>query len=331
MENHKGKIVPIPGLQQRLIDKGMDALKAHNVSEAISLLLQAKELGNDSEDLYYALIAAYMEKGNNNEAKNICHEMLKNGIGDYIKTVEIYISILFQLHDYEPIVQLLKPLIEENEIPYHKIEQFKYLLQLSEKMSVNSRQSQETSNSDEVIEDLFSGDFQEVLLRVSKLADKNIQPYINEISNYLRDEQQSPFIKTVLLNVLKEHQYSKKITVKKYGETLEVYPETLHPLHGDKLSANIKQLIKDQVENEHPALIEPLYTLIDRFFFHIYPIDDLPFEPNVWAAAFFALVQSYFEENPKHIQVSAKEFEAERHQVEEAIQYIKKVESNSHF
>lgn len=324
MMDKKGKVIPIPGLTEKLFHKGIDAIQTRQFSDAINLLEQAKDLGYEHEELYFALIVAYMEKGNFSEAKKLCHELLKNGIGDYVKTVELYVSILFQMHEYQEIEQFLRPLMEENEIPIEKIQQFQHLLQLSERMGSN----QTENTSEDRMKDLFTDDFQETLHRVSSLADKNIQPYIKEIKNYLANEQASPFIKTVLLNILREHEYSKKITVHKYGQTFEVCPNQLFSLQEDKNAKSIKNILRSKLENDNPTLLESLLVLIDRFFFHIYPIEVLPYNHQTWSAAFYAIAQSYFDDVMDMASI-AQEYQCNKEEMEEVIRYIQKVDINS--
>ena len=68
---------------------------------------------------------------------DLAHHMLREGIGDEIETLNIYLMLLVQRNEHEKVVTEIKQLLKENRIPFHKQEHFEQLLHLSEKMIEN--------------------------------------------------------------------------------------------------------------------------------------------------------------------------------------------------
>ena len=52
------------------------------------------------------------------EARELCHELLRMGIGDYFQIMSIYLMVLLQLSEHEEMVETIELLFQENQIPY---------------------------------------------------------------------------------------------------------------------------------------------------------------------------------------------------------------------
>ena len=60
------------------------------------------------------------------------------GIGDYFQMVDLYLTILIQLHEYQEIVITIEALLDEKEIPPEKHDHFLTILQFSRRMADNT-------------------------------------------------------------------------------------------------------------------------------------------------------------------------------------------------
>src|SRR5690606_10267792 len=133
------KVIPFPQLDQRLLNKGRDLLEQGQVEEALELLLEAENLNDENPEILYTLTAAYIKQGDFRRAREKVERLLNEGIGDYFMAVEMYIPILFQLHEYKKIYQLITMLLEEGVLPEEKQIQYEDLKALCERLEEETR------------------------------------------------------------------------------------------------------------------------------------------------------------------------------------------------
>lgn len=332
-----GNVVFFPDIEMRLFEKGLDMLQRKKFREAIPFFEEARELEPDNSDVLFALVLAYYEAGVLKNARMLAEEMLKKGIGDYFETIDMLIMILVQLKDYHEVVQTIEVLLEEQEIPVEKYEHFKRILEFSRRMADASVNQQEEVRIEPEYEDdplqslnLFSDEnSQDLLLRIANLANQNIQPVKAEIYAYLQSDEGQPFLKTMLLHVLKEHGIEQPVLISKLGQSLQVTPKELVDLRDHLQKKEIGKLLSKQLEHENPVLLEHALSLVDRHFFIIYPFD-LP-SANVFAlaAAYHTLVVQYSGQVDSYEDINDN-YKAEKSEVEKLIRYIQGIEEFSY-
>jgi len=326
-------IIFFPGLEKRLTDKGLESLQNKKFTEAINLLEEARSLSPDDHDILIGLVMAYFEASSYKKAKDLANEMLLKGIGDYFQLVELYISILIQLHEYEEIVTTVEALLEEKEIPPEKYDHFTTILQFSRRMAEQEPPIEYDLDLEEENSSSFSllslNSLNEQMLAVSSLADKNIRPFIPEIADFLIAETGHPFIKTMLLSLLKEQEYEKEIAVEKFDQEITVLPTALPEIRYDPRMTKVKTVLKNRIEQRNPALFENINAMVERIFFISYPLELQPENTEAWAAAFEYLGMDYMGLDPK-ISGLLKEYQTTQEEMELAISKIKELEEISY-
>lgn len=328
--NHDQKVIPFPNLGRRLLEKGLEYLQDKQFQQAVPLFEEALQMNNGDKDTYLGLLIAYFEVGRLDEAKQLAKEMLETGIGDYFEILDLYMMILIQLHHYEELKLLLEVLFEEREIPFEKREHLSQILELSRKMTT----SDEKSDRDyvEISEPitLFTGelDLNEQMLIVAKLANENIRQYIQEVKEYLLSEKGHPFIKTMLLNILKEQEYNQEITVSKLDRQWTGIPIELPSLQSHPFMNEMINTLSNQIESENPSLFEHAKQMVERCFFILYPLDIENDDPIVWSTAFQFVVSNYFGTD-ESIEDFAQSNEANLELVEQAVSLINRCEEIS--
>ncbi|UII55078.1 tetratricopeptide repeat protein [Cytobacillus spongiae] len=290
------KVVLFPNLEKRLMEKGLDCLTQKKYQQAIQLLEEAKQYTSDHEEIYIGLIVGYYETGNLQEAKRLAKEVLHKGLGDYIHTVDLYLMILVQLHEYEEIVSTIEVLLEEKEVPAEKLEHFSKLLHFSKRMvDSQGHLSEEEENGSTELPNLLSvEDPNEQMLIIAQLQSKNIRPYIEQIEAYLTSDSGHPFMKTMLINLLVEQEYNKEIIIKKLNREDKMNPVHL-PVFGEfpQMKAIVNEL-QQQVENENPVLYGNIVSLVERHCFITYPFALDPDNVKAWAAAYHIVGNEFF-------------------------------------
>ncbi|UAC47442.1 tetratricopeptide repeat protein [Bacillus aquiflavi] len=306
----KNNVVLFPNLERRLVEKALYSLKNKQYTEAIRFFEEAKAIDPLNEELLFGLVVAYFEAGYFIEAKEAAKELLNSGIGDYFQIVDIYIMILVQLHEHDEIVKTIQSLLEEKEIPDEKVAHFTSLLQFSKKVIEESTEIEKSPQNVEKHQnkDVFSvdGDPKKQMLLIAELANQNIRPYIREITDFLQNHHAHPFLKTMLLNELKEQEYHKEMVVNKFGLTKTVNPVKVHDVRSQPMLKKMILTIREQIENEDPILFENMKTILERHFFLLYPFELEQYQLNVWIAAYHSICLEYIGFEDAQINIAAR-------------------------
>lgn len=329
----KDNIIFLPGLEKRLTDKGLESLQNKRYQEAITLLEEARVHDPENSDILIALVLAYFEAGAYIKAKELANEMLLKGIGDYFHMVDLYLTILIQLHEYQEIVLTIEALFDEKEIPPDRHDHFLTILQFSKRMADNNQQEPiEEAKEETHLKELNLSSLKnlnEQMLTISSLAEKNIRPYMDEIKEYLNSEDGHPFLKTMLLTLLKEQEYDKQVVVKKFNEDLSIVPTELPDIQTQPRMKEIENILEAKLENSDPVLFENMKGMVERIFFISYPFELKPEAVSAWAAAFNLLVLDYLGGEPDADDIS-DEYEISTQKIEQALAKIRELEEISY-
>lgn len=295
-------VIYFPGLEKRLLEKGLENLHQKNYDEAIALLESAINLDPKNSDSHIGLLLAYFDAGMVDHAMNLAKEMIQDGIGNGFETMNIYIMLLVQTHKYQEVVTVIEEILNENNISEERFQHFSRLLQFSQKMIDNQMdmEMKKTTIADWTKRDLNLFDYQDPqdqMLLAADLSNLNIQPYLEELTEYLQSKDGDPFFKTLILNVLKEHQHNKPIEIQKFGRKTTIIPEQLHSINEDHQLMGIMEVIGGNLEHEDPILYGNIKSLVERQFFFIYPFPLDSLDVSAWAAAYHALGNEYFGNN----------------------------------
>jgi tetratricopeptide (TPR) repeat protein len=326
-------LIFFPGMEKRLTDKGLESLHNKKYNEAITLLEEAKVLDPDNDDILVGLVLAYFEASSFKKAKKLANEMLLKGIGDYFQMVDLYLTVLIQLHEYQEIVETIEVLLEEKEIPPDKHDHFLTILQFSKRMAENHLQG---GNEEEPEEsslnklNLFeTNNLNEQMLLISGLAEKNIRPYVPEITDYLKADNGHPFLKTILLTLLKEQEIDKELVVRKFSLEEKVIPAKLPEVRVQPRMKEVKKLLEIHLESNNPVLFDNTIGMVERIFFISYPFTLEPDSPAAWAGAFQLLVEEYLGLNPKIGEI-AKAYSVHPKEIGQAVIKIEEIEKISY-
>lgn len=327
-------VIFFPGIEKRLKDKGLESLENKKYHEAIDLLEEARELDPENEEILIGLVLAYFEAASYKKAKKLANDMLLKGIGDYFHMVDLYLTVLIQLHEYQEIVSTIEALLEEKEIPPDKHDHFLTILQFSRRMAENRQIDPSESEPEEAAKpqklNLASiKNLNEQMLIVSNLAEKNIRPYLPEIAEYLAAESGHPFLKTILLTLLQEQEIDREVTVAKFDLKQTFIPTRLPEVRLQPRMIEIKAILENRLESSDPVLFENISGLIERIFFIAYPFDLEPTSAHAWAAAFYQLAQVYLGIEPEMGEI-AEDYGVRPEEIEQAAAQIEAIEKISY-
>lgn len=325
----EGNVILLPDLEKRLLDRGVERLQQKNFAEAIQLFEEAQKLSPDDADIHIGLVLAYYESGALQKAKQLAKNMLKEAVGDYFQIVDLYLTVLVQLHEYEEIITTIEVLQEEREIPFEKQEHFSKLLTFSRRMADNRAVQEEIEEYSTQPLNLLEGqDTNQQLFTILELSQKNVRPYIEDVKTYLKSENGHPFLKTMLCNILQEQDFEKEILVKKFGWERLIIPATLAPFQENEQFLMIRSDLV-QIESMDPVLFQHIVSLLERHFFLIYPFEFEPNLPKLWAAAYH--LKGYeFNGVVKSVEEIGEQYQIEVNELERACAFITKLEEISY-
>lgn len=290
MKPKKSNIVPFPNLKERYIDKGMILLKEKKFHEALSMFAEAKKLNEDQAEIYLGMAICLMELGELGEAKDICKKMLLEDIGHYFTVLQIYLTILIQLREYQEVQTTIEAVLEENRLPAESAEHFYKLLEFSRKMNqdevdiLDDDEEEHEPNQTIYLEDLLH-DTQKQMAYVQSLHDRNLSKHFPSLRVLLEDEKVHPSIKTMILHLMIEHEVEKEVIVTKFGESLSVIPAKLDDPSDFPFTNKVINVLDDKLGNENPTLFEAVKELWIRHLYVMYPFLPDPADETLWAAA----------------------------------------------
>ncbi len=322
------KVIQFPGLEKRLLEKGLENLQAKNYREAANLFQQCIDLDPENQDSYIGLLLAYFDSGMVEQAITLAHFMLQEGIGNEMETLDIYLMLLVQRNQHEKVVEEIQLLLKENRIPYHKLEHFERLLHLSENMLENKLEMANTDSEEIQLESLNLYEYQgpqEQIMIAAQLNQQPVRQYEEEIKEYLQSKKGDSFFKTLILNVLKEQQYDYPVDIEKFGRRMTIIPNKMVNLSENAQLLALIEAVSSVLEDEDPTLYENIKTLIERHFFIIYPLplEDLSIE--AWGAAYHFTGNEYYGIHHS-IDKMSEIYNVTYEEVEKALQFIKEIE-----
>lgn len=340
MKKRQGKktgsnVILFPNLDQRFLEKGLEYLQDKKYQPAVGLFEEALTLSPDNRDVYIGLLLAYYESGMYEKAKLVGKEMLRRGIGEYFDTVELYLMVLVQLHEYEEIATTIDALLDEKEIPREKIDHFTKLLDFARRRKdenweddygVSAPESEERQESLGLLDNQNEN---KLILIIAELANKNTRLYIDEIKTYLSQPEGHPFLKTMLLSILKEQEYEKEIVVNKFKRERTVIPAQLFDMNENMQKLEIERELQNKLESENPVLYEQIRGLLERQMFLLYPFDFLPTNASLWAGAYHA-AGIEFSGGEMDMEEIARLYQTDEVKTRDACLFIKELEEISY-
>src|SRR5690606_8883706 len=106
-----------PKLKERLMEKGLEALTNKKFSEALTFLTQAQEFERGNHEIELGIVICLFEMGELEQAKENCLVMLKEDVGDYFHVLQIYVTILIQLGQYDEVKTTIEAVLDEDAVP----------------------------------------------------------------------------------------------------------------------------------------------------------------------------------------------------------------------
>jgi tetratricopeptide (TPR) repeat protein len=289
-QSNERKVIQFPNLKERLLDKGMDAIKHKNYKHALNLLLQAKDIDTKNAEIEYGIVMCLFEMGRLDEAKLNCKRMLLEDIGDYFNVLQFYLTILIQLGEYKEVRTTLEAVFEEDQVPPQHAEGLYQLLEFSRRFTPQKEEMTgqfEHENRYELVQRVLleESDKNEQIKLLHTLKESNLSKYLDLLQQYLIDSTKDIILKTMIIQLLIEHSVEKEITVEKLGEQISVIPSELSDITDNEDAQRVVSVLEETVGNDNPSLFEVCKEIWFRYMYVTYPFLPTVFTSKTWAAA----------------------------------------------
>lgn len=295
----KENVIVFPGMVDRLIAEGLKYAEEFQYDLAVDSIRQALTYREADEQTLGVYAYSLYEVRQFKEAKVICEELLKLGPTYYFETIELYVTILMELREFDQIEEMLKVIIEEEDIPQDKIEKFEQLLELGSRLSQQKgdlpvEDIPHNNQIDATLFELntytaFSEDKQQQLL--VELEGANLSQIEDELVGIVESPVLSPITKSFAFLLMVHEEIDRMVTIEKFGQTSEVNPKWYPDPSETPVVQQVLNLLKDKL-SQNPSKLDMVEDLILRHSFATYPFEWMDFEAKEVAVTYNNYVSS---------------------------------------
>lgn len=283
------KIVLFPGVVDKLVGKGMEALKEKQFVTALSYFTQALQIEPNHPQGRFGVALSLIEQSRLEEAKDVTKNMLNEDIGNFYDVLQVHISLLVQLGQYDEVVTILEGIMSEERLPANMAESFYHLLHFSRQM-VEDGTTLEIADEhqeppEELLQMLNEESIEKQWLAIQMLGKMANRVFFEAVKDCLKNKKFDPVLKSIILQFLKEKNIAETIEIHKFGKVVKLHTTELESVFHEKFGKNTLAVVAEQLENHNPSLFEMASQMWWHYLFVIYPIVPKPLNPNLWAAA----------------------------------------------
>lgn len=292
IHNKDKNIILYPGLVKRLIEKGMDALKAKDGEAAYQFFLHAEEHEPEHPQVLFGKMLSLVELGRLEEAVGYTNDLLREGIGDYYDNLQVHISLLVQLGKYQEVVDILDAVLSENRFPAQYAESFYQLLHFSRQMVGDQEwpgqiEPETIPLQEDIIHMLESTSVELQSTALTLLKDSSHPEAITLLIQYVEGENRDYALQSLALQALHDKDCSQEIHIKKGSYEGVVRPSEIDNERHESFGRRIEEALEARLEQEDPLLFEMAKHLSWSHMLSIYPFLPEPADEEFWSSVFY--------------------------------------------
>lgn len=265
----KGNVIVFPKTVDRLLTEGMNLLKDEKYESARDKLYQVLAYEPEHAGALGAYCYCLFELGEYEEALEVCKELLKVGPIHYLETMELYISILMQVKEFEEAERMIEILIEEKVLPEERLEQFQHLRDLNERITSNKAavKIDPTLYAASTFTALPPAEQERLIMELPPASYEVMKGSLLALAEHPETDL---LAKTYILFMLHQERVDANIHLKKFSfdGTFSI-PDLPDPQNNSRILA-IKAHIEDRLTKD-PTGLEMVRELFERHVFLFYP------------------------------------------------------------
>ncbi|MDN3426963.1 tetratricopeptide repeat protein [Microbacterium sp. APC 3898] len=265
----KGNVIVFPTTVTRLLSEGMTYLKEEKYEDARDSLYQVLSYEPEHAAALGGYAYCLYELGEFQEALEVCRELLKIGPIHYLETMELYISILMQVREFEEAEKMIEALIEEKVLPEERLEQFQQLRDLNERIASNAA-SEKVDASKYAIDTFLALHPAEQEQLILDLPTTSYQALKKKLIAIIEHPEADLLTKTYILFMLFQEKIDAEVSVRKfhYQGTFSIN-ELPDPVNNSRIR-KITAIIDNELAKD-PTRLEMVKELFERHIYLLYP------------------------------------------------------------
>ncbi|ANU23622.1 tetratricopeptide repeat protein [Planococcus donghaensis] len=265
----KGNVIVFPTTVERLLAEGMTYLKEEKYEDARDSLYQVLSYEPEHAAALGGYTYCLYELGEFGEALEVCRELLQIGPIHYLETMELYISILMQVREFEEAEKMIEVLIEEKVLPEERLEQFQQLRELNERIAANAT-SEKVDASLYAIENFLALHPSEQEQLILSLPTTSYQALKKKLLAIIEHVEADLLTKTYILFMLSQEKIDAEVRVQKFHyKGVFMISELPDPVNDGRIQ-KISAIMEEALEKD-PTRLELVKELFERHIYLLYP------------------------------------------------------------
>ena len=287
-------IIVFPGTYEKLVQQGIGFVENEEYEQAVEVFDQAIDLEPESLEFLTPYAIALYEVKDFKRAKEITTNLLHSGPEDYVGTMELYLTILIQLEEYDDVAMKIDVLLDEGFVPQEMVNKFTYLRELNSRLAI--RYGMEESAIPEVPFTLDAFIEMDVLTQQQVLASLDGTD-LRTMSDMLEDIAEgvhfSPLVVTFALTLLQQSDYAKELTIRKFGLEKVVVPADMTLPGRDQATQQVLKALEELLIQD-PSRFELAQGLVEKFAITAFPFDWGSYTVEEVADAYILYIECLF-------------------------------------
>lgn len=194
----------------------------------------------------------------------------------YYDVVAIYVSILKDLEEFEEAINIIVEELSMPYIPYQYETVFNAAydeLLLAKQEASFDGVTQKVFNEEDIENILTKKDTNEDLLymAIEQMEGMNIRRMIVPIRQFIRDNDQPDFAKSLLIELMIDQEIDENLEVVKKGVHYDINPSYAPMVLNQESGVEIYKLLMDALEDDNPSLLAMCEQFLNFYLYSIYP------------------------------------------------------------
>ncbi len=249
----------------------------------------------------------------------------------YYDIVSMYVTTLKELGEYEEAIDIL---IEELSMPYVPY-QYEMLFNtaydelLLDKQEANYQVESKNQifSIEEIAQLLKNKQCNDDLLymAIDQLQQLNVRMIIPVIQDYLMNQDNHFFAKTLIIEIMIDQQVDEDFEVDKFGQIYQINPSYMPLVLQQEQYMGVYKYLESGLEDDNPNLLQQCIEYLEYTLYAIYPREIYEDEYNVLAAAIH-----YYVATLQSMEIDIEELEViyycGRNEIEQQVLALKQIE-----
>ena len=287
-------IIIFPGTFEKLVRQGINFVENEEYKKAVEVFDQAIEIEPETLEFLTPYAISLYETKDYKRAKEVTTHLLHTGPEDYAGTMELYLTILIQLEEYDDVETNIDILLDEGFVPHELVNKFTYLRELNNRLSMRyGVEDSVISEAPFTLDDFIEMNVFEQQQVLASLDGTDLRAMTTVLEDIAESVHFSPIVVTFALTLLHQSGFQKELTIRKFGREKTVVPVDM-TLPGQDESTQQVLATLDELLAQDPSRFELAKGLVEKFAIMAFPFDWGSYSDEEVADAYVLYIDSLF-------------------------------------